>query len=138
MKNRREGKKLLAAIFCGFILPGMLALVLPAGAACAQADRQSGFQNLLTAPPHLEQPAPVPARSKTTRYLPPELHRALLRQLAASRWWQTNVADPLPAASTFATQTDLCQYLDKWPTPGLTVCPDEPSPPEELTDDDLR
>jgi hypothetical protein len=138
MKNWREGKKLLAAVIFCVILPGMLALLLLAGSTYAQTDRPAGFQNLLTARPQLEMSAPLPARSGTAHYLPPKLHRALLRQLAASRWWQTNLPDPLPSPSIFATQTDLCKYEDKWPVPGLTVCPGESLPPVELTDNDLR
>lgn len=137
MNNWRDGKKLPAAVVFGFILPGMLALVLLAGAAYVQTDRQTGFQNLLGKSPHLEMSAPLPARAVTADYLTPELHRALLGKLTASRWWQTNLPDPLPSVSIFTTQTNLGNYLDRWPTPGLTVSPEEPLPREELTDDDL-
>ena len=136
MQIWHDGKKLLVAVIFCFILPGMLTLLLLAGMASAQADRQGGFQNLLDEPPYLEKSANLPEGARVNDYLPPELHRALLRQLAASRWWQINLPDPLPPASVFATQTNLCTYLDRWPTPGLTVSPDEP-PVEELIDDDL-
>jgi hypothetical protein len=137
MRIWTDGKKwLVAVVFC-FILPGMLSLLLLAGAACAQAGRQVGFQNLLDKPANLEKSALLPDAVRVNDNLPPELYRALLRQPSASRWWQTNLPDPLPPTSVFATQTNLCKYLDKWPAPGLTASPDEPPPPIDLTDDDL-
>ena len=136
MHTWRDGKMLAAVIFC-IILPGMLTLLFLAGGACAQADRQVGFQNLLDKPHHVKKSAPLPAMVGVADNLPPELHLALSRQLSASHWWQTNLTDPVPSASVFATQTNLCKYLDTWPTPGQTVCPDKPPPPEDLTDNDL-
>jgi hypothetical protein len=132
-----DGKKLLVALIFCFILPGMLTLLLLSGVTYAQADRQVGFLSLLDESLHLEKSVPLPEGCGIADHLPPELHRALLRRLAASCWWQTNLPDPLPPASVFTTQTNLCNYLYKWPAPGLTVSPAEPPPPEDLTDDDL-
>jgi hypothetical protein len=118
------------------VIMGMLTLWLLAAAAYAQSEGQVLFQNLLDEPAHLEKSGPLPEQHTPADYLSPGLHRALQGELAASHWWQTGLRDPLPPASVFAMQANLCKYLDTWPTPGLTVSPEQP-PSEELTDDDL-
>jgi hypothetical protein len=136
MGRWQKGKSSGTAKGFRFIHLALLTLVLLAGVAYAQSEQQVHFQNLLDKPAHLQKTGPFPEQPAAPRYLPPELHRALLGKLAASRWWQANLQDPLPPASVFATQTDFCKYLDEWPTPGFTASPDEP-PAMDLTDADL-
>jgi hypothetical protein len=134
-----EKKWLIGAVFC-FILPSVLTLMCLAGGASAYSERQVCFQNLLIKPVNLDNSEALPERSERPAYLSLGLHKALLVKLAASHWWPSNLSVPLPSASVFAMQTNLCKYVNEWPTPGLTASPDpalEPMIDEELIDDDL-
>ena len=136
MGTRQDGKKLLIGTIFYFLVPGLLTLLLLVNMAYSHSERQVCFCNLLDKPAQLENSGPLSKRSEVADYLSPGLHKALLDKLAASHWYQTHLPDPLPPASIFTVQTNLCKYLDKWPTPGLTISPEMP-PDGELTDKDL-
>jgi hypothetical protein len=136
MGTRQDGKKLLIGTFFCFLVPGLLILLFLANATYSHSERQVCFCNLLDKPAQWENSSPLSKRSEVSDFLSPGLHKALLHKLAASHWWQTNLPDPPPSVSLFIVQTNLYKFLDKWPTPGLTISPDMP-PNGELTDEDL-
>ncbi len=119
-----------------FLLPGLVILMLLASMAAPQSVRGAVPQDLMPQPPCLEKSVRLPDQTLAADQSALKFSINVVAEPTAPPWWQTTSQSPLPPASAFALQTNLCKYLDNWPTPGTTATRDEP-PDGELADEDL-
>ncbi len=118
------------------ILLGIIILMLLASMAAPQSVRGDVPQDLMPQPLHPEKSVRLPDQTLAADQSALKFSMNVVAEPTAPRWWQTTSLSPLPPASAFALQTNLCKYLDNWPTPGTTVARDGP-PDGELADEDL-
>jgi hypothetical protein len=138
-----------------FILLGLILLLLLAGPARGQsrwppapgeyiaADRGEPQVvlrgDLFKANDRLKQSPRHPAPPQVADQAAPGWPQDLVGESPpASGPWPAHPWCPLPPASAFSLQTNLCKYLDTWPTPGATVAPDEPADDWEADEEDLH
>jgi hypothetical protein len=135
MTWKDDSKKRMVNCF-RFIPPGLITFLLLTSMAYAQSAREDRRLSSLHIDAKFQRFEQSSDRSQVAQQAPSGFNESLVDKISASRLGQNHPQSPLPPVSAFSLQTNLCKYLDTWPTPGATVSQDGPSD-EELTDDDL-